>query len=1517
MPRKSTRRSGKVEEEEESSVTNPPPPTTTTAAAATTTTRRSGRTVKPNTFKVGGSDSSDKATSTAAPAVPAAAVVKPVFKRKEKNQPPLTDESLAEQQKRRTTAARRRSFSPSTTTTTTKKQLDELDFPDSDHETTDTKKIEVPSAAMNDDDDDDDDAPLDNLKYKKLAILKAKAAAEAAAATTAVKSKSSAAAAAPKATTTKDNVEGSSSTGTVAAVAAVAAPKPRGRRPPKKEFTATVPPPPLAVVVSAPPPPPKARMGRPPKEAAAAAAAAAAVVASTTIAAQTTPLRTAAAATAAAASTTTTTTGKQAKAKKPPTMSSTLAAAASKVVESIAAAVVAAVSNPHSTGTTPLAETASSPVAARAPTKLAQPSSSSLPPPPPPTSSVVARAATLDQRADTKSLAPKPAGAKMASQTVTNAAAAAAQSTGSSNSSSLATSKTSIATKSSLSAAPPKVAVNSSSTEVSATTKAGTTKGTVSPMPAPTKALDTKLAAVIGSAAAVAASKSPTIATSKAATSAKSATPLPGPATVNSPPATTTTTTSGKASQSKTATRTTTAKVTAAAAAAAAIRDASTMTTEKPPPRRRSPWDNTHAAILPPNLSSASSPPEAPPILGWGSGPMQEDSERSTTSAASQIPAEYQNRDDVDSILGLLALSGEQTGFASAPPPPLPLGMALNAIPVTSAHVWTAQPIEVPTAVLPNPPTDQPKASAKAITKPPVPVTVTESGVPSVDKPLPAPKQPAPDKAASAAAVKQVSERKKDADSQSAEPPTEDVSVSESTGKKDSCIPVKEPLPVQEDTSTDKSLAVPEAPALPEPKPEPPKEPKAASPMQVDATEMEPSKSDEMDIESPKQDEAVPETAANESVKADSATPVPASLENQQLVVSEPSERSPMDIETAQEETVEVAETPLDSTTTSTAKKSTSDWKQKTTNSPQKDSMQMETKSGDIETSLIPTKPVGNNDVALPKDPVDFSSAQEETETTDRAETSRDETKLDDKSTAGSVPLPGANKDTAEKAVPALAHSERDSSGILRIVEAEQVHEKESSPVPSLNVDDPTRDALNAQNVPNIAMDTVGEQQDNSSNLETHVAAADETDIPVIGGANSSESTVSGAIAIGEELSPNAQVAPKVLKDGLDTLSGSLAMVAPAKTETLSGEAAQEEEVSNKTVRIEGTSSQIDATGGSLSKKGQCPVVLENMLPSRTTGHPDKAGEPKAKEPDQDDVEVPARAEHREAKKTDQLDDLTESTPRIVKSSTVSEKVENTTTAIQVVHVSGEIDEMAAPASSELTTKFPSSSREVPRAIPVPIETLPLPPAASTKPSAEKTIAVAGRPPYEVVPMIAEQPLNHQSTIASGKNVDLSSRESELGLLPNAGSVSNPDAIKNTFKPALRSDVSLKRSSEHDLDMMERPTKKRLVETWAASYKRHRSSAKTDAQDAPQVDQVTRPNLERIKLMLFSAGSRVHRLLGYERLFAEYWAALSRRLQGNLSAKELRSNQAVLSIFLKTRALRKLHNKMILGMYHD
>jgi hypothetical protein len=937
-------------------------------------------------------------------------------------------------------------------------------------------------------------------------------------------------------------------------------------------------------------------------------------------------------------------------------------------------------------------------------------------------------------------------------------------------------------------------------------------------------------------------------------------------------------------------------------AVAAAIRDASTMTTEKPPPRRRSPWDNTHAAILPPNLSSASSPPEAPPILGWGSGPMQEDSERSTTSAASQIPAEYQNRDDVDSILGLLALSGEQTGFASAPPPPLPLGMALNAIPVTSAHVWTAQPIEVPTAVLPNPPTDQPKASAKAITKPPVSVTVTESGVPSVDKPLPAPKQPAPDKAASAAAVKQDSERKKDADSQSAEPPTEDVSVSESTGKKDSGIhrehkadtAVKGPLPVQEDTSTDKSLAVPEAPALPEPKPEPPKEPKAASPVQVDATEMEPSKSgsvqmDEMDIDSPKQD---------------SATPVPASLENQQ-VVSEPSERSPMDIETAQKETVEVAETPLNPTTTSTTKESTSESKQKTANSPQKDSMQMETKSGDIETSLIPTKPVGNNDAALLKDPVDFSSAQEEAVTTDPGE-----------STAGNVPLPGASKGTTEKAVPALAHSERDSSNILQMMEAEQVHKKETSPVPPLNVDDPTRDALNAQNEPNIVVDTVGEQQDNSSTLETHVAgkAADEADIPVVGGANSSENTVSGAIAIGEELSPNAQVAPKVLKDGLDTLSGSLAMVAPAKTETLSGETAQEEEFSNKVGRIEGKSSQIDATGGSMSKKDQCPVVLENILLSRTTVHPDKAGEPKATEPDQDDVAVPALAEHREAKKTDQLDDLTGPTPRVVKSSTVSEKVENATTAI--VHVSGEIDEMAAPASSELTTKFPSTSREVPRAIPVPIETSPLSPAASTKPSAEKTIAVAGLPPYEVDPMIVEQPLK-EDAVASGKNVDLSSRDSELGLLPSAGSVANPDAIKNTVGSAFRTEVSLKRSSEHDLDMMERPTKKRLVETWAASYKRNRSSAKTDAQDAPQVDQVTQPNLERIKLMLFSAGSRVHRLLGYERLFAEYWAALSRRLQGNLSATELRSNQAVLSTFLKTRVLRKLHNKMILGMYHD
>lgn len=70
-----------------------------------------------------------------------------------------------------------------------------------------------------------------------------------------------------------------------------------------------------------------------------------------------------------------------------------------------------------------------------------------------------------------------------------------------------------------------------------------------------------------------------------------------------------------------------------------------------------------------------------------------------------------------------------------------------------------------------------------------------------------------------------------------------------------------------------------------------------------------------------------------------------------------------------------------------------------------------------------------------------------------------------------------------------------------------------------------------------------------------------------------------------------------------------------------------------------------------------------------------------------------------------------------------------------------------------------------------------------------------------------------------------------------------------------------------------------------------------------------RLNSERIKMALFSLGAEVHGRYAYERRFAEYWSALSKRLAGADTA----APRNVLASFLSTSKLRKLHNKLIMS----
>jgi hypothetical protein len=96
-----------------------------------------------------------------------------------------------------------------------------------------------------------------------------------------------------------------------------------------------------------------------------------------------------------------------------------------------------------------------------------------------------------------------------------------------------------------------------------------------------------------------------------------------------------------------------------------------------------------------------------------------------------------------------------------------------------------------------------------------------------------------------------------------------------------------------------------------------------------------------------------------------------------------------------------------------------------------------------------------------------------------------------------------------------------------------------------------------------------------------------------------------------------------------------------------------------------------------------------------------------------------------------------------------------------------------------------------------------------------------------------------------------------------------------------------------------------------------------DVDGASEVAEVAEPyvlfdkydehKIDRAKSMLYSAGSAVHRGRGFERKFAEYWEAMTLRISDTLSNHTTERCRIAFKAFLKTKKLRRLHNKYVLG----
>jgi hypothetical protein len=73
------------------------------------------------------------------------------------------------------------------------------------------------------------------------------------------------------------------------------------------------------------------------------------------------------------------------------------------------------------------------------------------------------------------------------------------------------------------------------------------------------------------------------------------------------------------------------------------------------------------------------------------------------------------------------------------------------------------------------------------------------------------------------------------------------------------------------------------------------------------------------------------------------------------------------------------------------------------------------------------------------------------------------------------------------------------------------------------------------------------------------------------------------------------------------------------------------------------------------------------------------------------------------------------------------------------------------------------------------------------------------------------------------------------------------------------------------------------------------------------------PNLQRVKMLLFSVGSQVHTRSGFKKVFARYWDSLCLRLSDRLNSHVSACCDEAIMAFLVSKNLRRTHKHFIMG----
>merc|ERR1712021_72376 len=84
--------------------------------------------------------------------------------------------------------------------------------------------------------------------------------------------------------------------------------------------------------------------------------------------------------------------------------------------------------------------------------------------------------------------------------------------------------------------------------------------------------------------------------------------------------------------------------------------------------------------------------------------------------------------------------------------------------------------------------------------------------------------------------------------------------------------------------------------------------------------------------------------------------------------------------------------------------------------------------------------------------------------------------------------------------------------------------------------------------------------------------------------------------------------------------------------------------------------------------------------------------------------------------------------------------------------------------------------------------------------------------------------------------------------------------------------------------------------------------------DTPRFNGYDENKMNRVKILLYTSGSKIHRGRGFERIFGMYWDAICLRLSRPLNINTSKRCDEAISGFLKSRRLRKIHNKFVMSI---